>query len=45
MKHGGNELVYTKDNIPADAIAAMEAKQAAIKAGSFEVPIDLTEPK
>ena len=45
MKHGGNELVYTKDNIPADAIAAMEAKQAAIRAGSFEVPIDLTEPK
>lgn len=45
MKHGGAELVYTKDGIPADSIAAMEAKQAAIKAGSFEVPLDMTEPK
>jgi len=45
MKYGGAELVYTKDGIPADSIAAMEAKQTAIKAGSFEVPLDMTEPK
>jgi basic membrane lipoprotein Med (substrate-binding protein (PBP1-ABC) superfamily) len=44
MKHGGAELVYVKDNIPADAIAAMEEKQAAIKAGTFEVPQDMAEP-
>ena len=45
MKYGGAELVYTKDNIPADSIAAMEAKQAAIKAGAFEVPQNMDEPK
>ena len=45
MKYGGAELVYTKDNIPADSIAAMEAKQAAIKAGTFEVPQNMDEPK
>jgi basic membrane lipoprotein Med (substrate-binding protein (PBP1-ABC) superfamily) len=45
MKHDGAELVYVKDGIPTDAIAAMEAKQAAIKAGQFEVPINMSEPK
>ena len=45
MKYGGAELIYVKDNIPADSIAAMEAKQAAIKAGTFEVALDMAEPK
>jgi basic membrane protein A len=44
MKYGGNELLYVKDMVPADAVPAMEEKQAAIKAGSFSVPIDETEP-
>lgn len=44
MKYGGNELIFVKDQVPADAVPAMEAKQAAIKAGEFEVPIDANEP-
>lgn len=44
MKYGGNELIYVKDMVPADALPAMEAKEAAIKDGSFEVPIDANEP-
>lgn len=44
MKHGGNELIFVSDDIPADAISAMEAKQKAIKDGSFEVPINTEEP-
>lgn len=44
MKYGGNELIFVPDQVPADAVPAMEEKQAAIKAGSFEVPIDETEP-
>lgn len=44
MKYGGNELVYVADEVPADAIPAMEAKRAEIASGAFEVPIDDTEP-
>jgi basic membrane protein A len=44
MKYGGNELIYVKEMVPADALPAMEEKQAAIKAGTFEVPIDDKEP-
>ncbi|BBE72845.1 BMP family protein [Oharaeibacter diazotrophicus] len=44
MKYGGNELIYVKDQVPADALPAMEAKEAAIKSGAFEVPIDANEP-
>ncbi len=44
MKYGGNELVYVAADVPADAIPAMEAKKAAIAAGTFEVPIDANEP-
>lgn len=44
MRHGGNDIVYSADMVPADAIPAMEAKRAAIKSGAFEVPIDATEP-
>lgn len=45
MKNGGNELVYSKDGIPADALAAMEAKKADIVAGKYEVAVDTSEPK
>ncbi|KUP91615.1 BMP family protein [Tritonibacter horizontis] len=44
MKHGGNALIYVDDMVPADAIPAMEAKQAAIQAGEFEVPLNAEEP-
>lgn len=44
MKDGGNDIVYVPDAAPAEAVAAMEAKRAAIKAGEFEVPVIMTEP-
>lgn len=44
MKHGGNDLIYVADEVPADSIPLMEEKQAAIKAGEFEVPINADEP-
>jgi len=44
MAHGGNELTYVPDMVPAEAVPAMEAKRAAIQAGDFEVPIDNSEP-
>jgi basic membrane protein A and related proteins len=44
MKYGGNELIYVADEVPAEAIPAMEAKKAEIASGAFDVPIDDTEP-
>jgi len=44
MKYGGNELIYVQDEVPADAIPAMEKRQAAIAAGTYDVPIDNSEP-
>jgi basic membrane protein A len=44
MEYGGNELIYVPEMVPAEAIPAMEAKQAMIEAGEFEVPIDADEP-
>ena len=44
MKYGGNELIYVQDEVPADAIPAMEKRQAAIAAGTYDVPIDNNEP-
>ncbi|MEM9755427.1 MAG: BMP family ABC transporter substrate-binding protein, partial [Pseudomonadota bacterium] len=44
MAHGGNELIFSADMVPAEAIPAMQAAQAAIEAGEFEVPIDPEEP-
>ncbi len=44
MAHGGNELIYVADEVPADAIAPMEAKRAAIQSGAWNVPIDNEEP-
>jgi len=45
MKYGGNDIVFVPEGIDPKAIEAMEAKRAAIKDGSFEVPIDNDEPK
>jgi basic membrane protein A len=44
MKMGGNDIVFQTSMVPADAVAKMEAKRAAIKAGSFTVPVDPAEP-
>ena len=44
MKYGGNELIYVADEVPAGSVPAMEAKQAAIQSGAFDVPIDANEP-
>ena len=44
MKYGGNELIYVAEEVPADAVPAMEEKKAAIASGAFEVPIDANEP-
>lgn len=45
MKEGGSDIVYVKGVAPADAEARMEARRAEIKAGKFEVPIMMDEPK
>lgn len=44
MKYGGNDIVFVKESVPADAVTAMEAKKEAIKSGAFQVPIDEKEP-
>jgi basic membrane lipoprotein Med (substrate-binding protein (PBP1-ABC) superfamily) len=44
MKRGGNDIVYQASMVPADAVAKMEAKRTAIKAGDFTVPVDPAEP-
>lgn len=45
MKNGGSDISYVKGVAPADAEAAMEAKRAEIKAGTFEVAKNTAEPK
>ena len=45
MKEGGSDIAYVKGVAPAEAEAAMEAKRAEIKAGTFEVPRNMEEPK
>ncbi len=45
MKEGGSDVVYVKGMAPADAEAAMEAKRAEIKAGSFDVPKIMEAPQ
>lgn len=44
MKFGGNDIIFVADEVPADAVPAMEAKKAAIASGAFQVPIDEKEP-
>lgn len=44
MKDGGSDIVYVADAAPAEAVAAMEERRAAIRAGEFEVPINMEEP-
>lgn len=44
MKEGGNDLVFTASAVSPEAVAKMEARRAAIKAGSFTVPMNPAEP-
>jgi len=44
MKEGGNDIVFSPAMVPAEAIGPMEEVRAAIKAGTFEVPVDMSEP-
>jgi basic membrane lipoprotein Med (substrate-binding protein (PBP1-ABC) superfamily) len=44
MKHGGNDISFVPDEVPAEAVAAMEARREEIRSGAFEVPIDPEEP-
>ena len=44
MKYGGSELIFVPEEVPAEAMEAMQAREAEIKAGTFEVPIDANEP-
>ncbi len=45
MKEGGSDITYVKGVAPPEAEAAMEEVRARIKAGTFAVPQDATEPK
>lgn len=45
LKEGGSDIAYVKGVAPADAEAAMEARRAEIKAGTFEAPRNMEEPK
>lgn len=45
MKEGGNDISFNPSMVPTDAIGPMEEVRAAIKAGTFEVEIDFSEPK
>jgi basic membrane lipoprotein Med (substrate-binding protein (PBP1-ABC) superfamily) len=44
MKAGGNDIVFTASEVPSDVVAKMETKRAAIKAGTFTVPVNPKEP-
>ena len=44
MAYGGNELIYVADEVPAEAIAPMQARQAMIQSGAWNVPINNDEP-
>ena len=44
MKQGGNDVSFQAQMVPADAVAAMEKRRAAILAGAFTVPIDDSQP-
>lgn len=44
MVEGGSDIIYTASGLPADAVEAMEARRAEIKAGTFEVPLNMEDP-
>lgn len=45
MAKGGNDVNYDDKIVSAEAIAAMNKKRDEIKAGTFTVPVDDSEPK
>ena len=45
MVEGGSDISYDTDVPPAEAVEEMEQVRAAIKAGEFEVPRNMDEPK
>ena len=44
MVEGGSDIIYAASGLPADAVEAMEARRAEIKAGTFEVPLNMEDP-
>ena len=44
MVDGGSDIIYTESIPPADAVEAMETRRAEIKAGTFEVPLNMEDP-
>ncbi|WP_027134942.1 BMP family protein [Geminicoccus roseus] len=44
MKFGGNDISFQPEMVPADAVAAMEARRLEIKSGAFTVEIDDSQP-
>ncbi|MDQ7081282.1 MAG: BMP family protein [Paracoccaceae bacterium] len=45
MKYGGGSIVLDETLVPADVVARIRAKEAAIKSGTFTVTINNNEPK
>ena len=45
LKAGGSDIQYVADEIPPAALAAMLARREEIKAGTFTVALDMSEPK
>ena len=45
MAQGGSDIVLSADNLPADVVAAVNAKKADILSGAFVVDWDQTPPK
>ncbi len=45
MKYGGGSIVLDESLVPADVVAKIRAKEAAIKSGAFTVTINNNEPK
>ncbi|MBB3950000.1 basic membrane lipoprotein Med (substrate-binding protein (PBP1-ABC) superfamily) [Aureimonas jatrophae] len=44
MKTGGNDIQFDTAQVPTEAVGPMEERRAAIKAGTFEVPMNMSEP-
>jgi len=44
MVDGGSDIIYNESVPPADAVETMEARRAEIKAGTFEVPLNMEDP-
>jgi basic membrane protein A len=44
MAAGGNDVVFVAEEVPAEAMAAMEARREEIRSGAFAVPTNVEEP-